>query len=97
MLESIVKVGQRRISDVLNYIIPLYVKQGILIPEISTLHIRISGDGRNVGRKVKHVMIVIMTLLNNLNGLQKPENYYTLVLYPGAEIYDSKCFNSFNF
>ncbi|GBC43602.1 hypothetical protein GLOIN_2v1768889 [Rhizophagus irregularis DAOM 181602=DAOM 197198] len=88
MLESIGKGGQRRITDILNYIIPLYIEKGILIPRRSTLHIRISGDGRNVGRKVKHVMIT-MTLLNDLNGLQKPDNHYTLVLYPGAETYDS--------
>ncbi|GET61508.1 hypothetical protein GLOIN_2v1474533 [Rhizophagus irregularis DAOM 181602=DAOM 197198] len=88
MLESIGKEGQRRVTDILNYIVPSYIKQGILIPEVSTLHIQISGDGRNVGRKVKHVMIV-MTLLNNLSGLQKLENYYTLVLYLGAETYES--------
>ena len=88
MLESIGKGGQRRITDILNYIIPLYIEQGILTPETSTLYIRISGDGRNVGRKVKHVMVT-MTLLNDLNGLQKPDNNYTLVLYPGAESYES--------
>ncbi|GES91052.1 hypothetical protein GLOIN_2v1775051 [Rhizophagus clarus] len=54
----------------------------------STLHIRISGDGRNVGRKVKHVMLT-MALLNDIDGLQKPDNHYTLVLYPGAETYES--------
>jgi hypothetical protein len=36
---------------------------------------------------VKHMMIT-MTLLNNLDGLQKPDNHYTLVLYPGAESYE---------
>ncbi|PKK66070.1 hypothetical protein RhiirC2_853147 [Rhizophagus irregularis] len=64
------------------------IERGILTPETSTLYIRISGDGRNVGRKVKHVMVT-MTLLNDLNGLQKPDNNYTLVLYPGAESYES--------
>ena len=88
MLESVGKGGQRRITDILNYIVPLYIEKGILIPKMSTLHIRISGDGRNVGRKVKHVMVT-MTLLNDLNGLQKPDNHYTLVLYPGAESYES--------
>ncbi|POG80140.1 hypothetical protein GLOIN_2v1521868, partial [Rhizophagus irregularis DAOM 181602=DAOM 197198] len=88
MLELIGKGGQRRITDILNYIIPLYIEKGILIPRQSTLHIRISGDGHNVGRKVKHVMVT-MTLLNDLNGLQKPDNHYTLVLYPGAETYES--------
>ncbi|PKY36547.1 hypothetical protein RhiirB3_459550, partial [Rhizophagus irregularis] len=33
--------------------------------------------------------MIVMTLLNNLSGLQKLENYYTLVLYPGAETYES--------
>ncbi|GBC37712.2 hypothetical protein GLOIN_2v1775051 [Rhizophagus irregularis DAOM 181602=DAOM 197198] len=88
MLESIGKGGQRRITNILNYIVPLYIERGILTPETSTLYIRISGDGRNVGRKVKHVMVTI-TLLNDLNGLQKPDNNYTLVLYPGAESYES--------
>jgi hypothetical protein len=88
ILESVGKGGQRRIIDILNYIVPFYIKRGILIPERSTLHIRISGDGRNVGRKVKHVMLT-MALLNDLDGLQKPDNHYTLVLYPGAETYES--------
>ena len=88
MLESIGKGGQRRITDILNYIVPLYIEQGILTPNMSTLYIRISGDGRNVGRKVKHVMVT-MTLLNDLDGIQKPDNNYTLVLYPGAESYES--------
>ncbi|RGB29381.1 hypothetical protein C1646_766696 [Rhizophagus diaphanus] len=30
-----------------------------------------------------------MTLLNDLNGLQKPDNNYALVLYPEAESYES--------
>jgi hypothetical protein len=88
MLESIGKGGQRRITNILNYIIPLYIEKGILILRVLTLYIWISGDGRNVGCKLKHVMITI-TLLNDLNSLQKPDNHYTLVLYPGAEIYES--------
>jgi hypothetical protein len=32
MLESIGKGGQRHITDILNYIIPLYIEKGILIP-----------------------------------------------------------------
>ncbi|GES79040.1 hypothetical protein GLOIN_2v1488228 [Rhizophagus clarus] len=33
--------------------------------------------------------MITMTLLNDLDGLQKPDNHYTLVLYPGAETYES--------
>ncbi|RIA80644.1 hypothetical protein C1645_838331 [Glomus cerebriforme] len=91
MLESIGKGGQCHITDILNYILPLYIEQGILTPGTSTLYIRISGDRRNVGCKVKHIMVT-MTLLNDLNGLQKPDNNYTLVtlfLYPEAESYES--------
>src|SRR3954453_10848464 len=55
------------------------------------LHFNLSFNilsGNNVSRKVKHVMIT-MILLNDLNGLQKPDNNYTLVLYPGAESYET--------
>ncbi|RGB30555.1 hypothetical protein C1646_765216 [Rhizophagus diaphanus] len=45
-------------------------------------------DGCNVSHKIKHVMVTII-LLNDLNGLQKPDNNYILVLYPGAESYES--------
>ncbi|CAB4435084.1 unnamed protein product [Rhizophagus irregularis] len=88
ILESVGKGGQRRIVNILNYIVPFYIKREILIPGRSTLHIRISGDGRNVGRKVKHVMLT-MALLNDIDGLQKPDNHYTLDLYPGAKTYES--------
>jgi len=33
--------------------------------------------------------MIVMILLNNLNKLQKPESYYTLVLYSDAEVYKS--------
>ncbi|CAG8469025.1 367_t:CDS:2 [Diversispora eburnea] len=49
--------GQRRITDILNYIIPKYVEQGILIPNQPTLKLHISGDRKNVKRKVKHIII----------------------------------------
>src|SRR6185437_14985642 len=74
MLESIGIGGQHYITDVLNYIISFYISKGILIPKKSTLHLRISGDGRNVGRKVKHIMVT-MTLLNDSAGFQKPNNH----------------------
>lgn len=47
----------------MNLIVPLYIEQGILVP-----------NGCNVGCKVKHVMVT-MALLNGLNGLQKPNNF----------------------
>ena len=88
MLESIGKGGQRRITDILNYIIPLYIEKGILILRQSTLHIRISGDGRNVGRKVKHVMITV-SLLDDVATLFEPNYHYTIVLFPGTENYST--------
>jgi hypothetical protein len=33
--------------------------------------------------------MLTMALLNDLDGIQKPDNHYTLVLYPGAETYNS--------
>ncbi|RIB27053.1 hypothetical protein C2G38_2261358 [Gigaspora rosea] len=85
VVTSIRKGGHRRITDILNYIIPLYVQKEVLKPD-STLYLRISGDGRNVGKKAKHVMLTVV-LLNNLDKLHKPESHYTLVLFPGTENY----------
>ena len=54
-------------------------------PEI---HLRISGDGRNVGRKVKQVMITC-SIFNDIDKLHQPENHYTITLYPGIEKYET--------
>ncbi|PKY32465.1 hypothetical protein RhiirB3_450660 [Rhizophagus irregularis] len=61
----------------------------ILISEKLTLHIRILDNSCNIRWKVKYIMLT-MALLNNIDGLQKPDNHYTLiVLYPDAETYKS--------
>ncbi|GBB97836.1 hypothetical protein RclHR1_30860002 [Rhizophagus clarus] len=49
---------------------------------------KISGDGRNVGQKVKHVMITF-TILDYKEVLFFPEYHYTLILYPGSEEYNT--------
>ncbi|CAG8597446.1 15470_t:CDS:2, partial [Cetraspora pellucida] len=85
VISSISKGGQRRITDILNYIIPLYIQKEVLKPG-STLHLHISDDDRDVGKKVKHV-IVTVALLNNLDKLHKSESYYMLVLFPDVENY----------
>ncbi|CAG8508882.1 7150_t:CDS:2, partial [Scutellospora calospora] len=83
---SIGKATYRSIKDILLYIIPSLLKKGIINHSNSVLHIRISGDGRNVGHKVKHVMVTF-TLLNDLANLYNPNYHFTLLLYPGIEQY----------
>ncbi|CAG8662525.1 11753_t:CDS:2, partial [Diversispora eburnea] len=39
------------------------------------------GDGRNVGQKINHVL-VIFSLLNDIEHIFHPENHYTILLYP---------------
>ncbi|PKY51092.1 hypothetical protein RhiirA4_467936 [Rhizophagus irregularis] len=67
-------------------------KQGILIPEVSTLHIRISGDGRNVVlypgaetyESLKNVLVPLISDLCNLkkNGFnQIGGNHWPVELY----------------
>jgi hypothetical protein len=82
------KGAYRSIKKILEYIVPLYVKEGKLNPAIPTIHLRISGDGRNVGRKVKHVMITV-ALLDDLKNLFKSKYHYTVVLFPGTENYST--------
>ncbi|PKY61388.1 hypothetical protein RhiirA4_486285 [Rhizophagus irregularis] len=43
------KGAYQSVKKILEYIIPSYVEKGILDPAIPTIHLRISGDGRNVG------------------------------------------------
>ncbi|RHZ85835.1 hypothetical protein Glove_59g63 [Diversispora epigaea] len=85
--ELIGKGGQRNISDILKYLIPNLIKKkflNILKPEI---YLRISGDGRNVERKINHVMVTF-SILNDIENIFRPENHYTILLYPGIEKYE---------
>ncbi|RGB28602.1 hypothetical protein C1646_767610 [Rhizophagus diaphanus] len=77
ILESIGKVRQHRITDILNYIILLYIEKGILIPRRSTLHIRISVDSRNVRRKVLTLRNALAPLISDLNVL-KERGFYQI-------------------
>jgi len=43
------KAGCRSIKDILTYIVPILVLNGVLDTNNPIIHLRISGDGRNVG------------------------------------------------
>ncbi|CAG8637948.1 14151_t:CDS:2, partial [Ambispora leptoticha] len=88
VVESAEKGEQHFIIDILNFIVPEYIKKRLLIPNNTTIKLHISGDGRNVGRKVQHVMVTAI-ILNDIDRLHKPEGYYTLVLYSGSKNYQS--------
>ncbi|CAG8740750.1 24469_t:CDS:2 [Gigaspora margarita] len=79
--ESIRKASYRSIRDILKYIIPFYIEEDILNMSNPLIMLRILGDGRNVERQVKHVMITC-SVLNDINNLKKHERHYTIVLYP---------------
>ncbi|RHZ81507.1 hypothetical protein Glove_120g81 [Diversispora epigaea] len=53
----------------------------VLKPKI---YLRISGNGRNVGRKINHVMVTF-SILNDIENIFRPENHHTILLYPGIE------------
>ncbi|GES78988.1 hypothetical protein GLOIN_2v1809230 [Rhizophagus clarus] len=82
------KGAYRSIKKILEYIVLSYVNEGKLDPEIPVIHLRISGDGRNVGRKVKHVMITVALLDDSMN-LFKSDYHYTIVLFLGTENYST--------
>ncbi|RHZ79627.1 hypothetical protein Glove_143g87 [Diversispora epigaea] len=84
-----IELGVRRSAkDILYYIIPNLQKKRILDPSNPVIHLRISGDGRSVGRKIKHVMITFM-ILNHENYHHNPDYHYTIALYPGTKKYDN--------
>ncbi|GBB86015.1 hypothetical protein RclHR1_12460001 [Rhizophagus clarus] len=86
--QSIGKGGQRNIINILKYLIPGLLNRNVLDITNPTIHLRISGDGRNVGRKVKQVMVTC-SILNDFDNIYRPENYYTIILYPGVEKYET--------
>ncbi|UZO29709.1 uncharacterized protein OCT59_023169 [Rhizophagus irregularis] len=85
--QSIGKGGRRDIVNILRYLIPGLLERNVLDITNPTIHLRISGDGRNVGRKVKQVMVTC-SILNDLDNIYRPENYYTIILYSGIEKYE---------
>src|ERR1044072_6691987 len=82
------KAGNRSIKEILIFLIPILVKKNILNPLQPTISIRISEDERNVGYKIKHIMITF-AILNCKETLFFSEYYYTLILYSGFEEYNT--------
>jgi hypothetical protein len=87
IIQNIKKGGTRSVKDILNYIVPVLISNEILDINNPMIHLRVSGDGRNVGRKIKHVMVT-MVILNDIQNIHKPNHHYTTVLFPGVEKYD---------
>ncbi|CAB4423108.1 unnamed protein product [Rhizophagus irregularis] len=88
MQQSIGKGGRRNIINILKYLIPDLVKKKVLDTTNPEIHLRISGDGRNVGRKVKQVMITC-SIIDDIDNLHRPESHHTTILYPGIEKYET--------
>ena len=88
VINTVGKGGYRNIKNILQYLIPNLIQKRVLNPNQPIINLRISGDGRNVGKKVKHVMLTA-SILDDKNSLHKPDYHYTIVLYPGCEDYDS--------
>jgi len=88
VVNAIGKGAYRSIKKILEYIVPAYIQKGMLDPAMPTIHLRVSGDGRNVGRKVKHVMITV-ALLDDSSKLFESNYHYTAILFPGTENYST--------
>jgi hypothetical protein len=86
--KSVGKAGCRSIKNILKFLIPKLVKEKILDQTKNTINIRISGDGRNVGQKIKHVMVTF-TILGDKLTIHQPSKHYTVALFPGTEKYDT--------
>ncbi|PKK67697.1 hypothetical protein RhiirC2_751396 [Rhizophagus irregularis] len=87
IIQTIKKGGTRSVKDILKYIVPVLISNKILDINNPIIHLRVSGDGRNVGRKIKHVMITI-AILNDIQNIHKPNYHYTTVLFPDVEKYE---------
>ncbi|PKK74405.1 hypothetical protein RhiirC2_774837 [Rhizophagus irregularis] len=86
-INNISNGGHRSAKDILKYIISALALNGVLDVNDLIIHLRISEDGRNVGRRLKQV-IITMTILNDIQNIHKPDHHYTTVLFPGIENYE---------
>ncbi|CAG8846842.1 12506_t:CDS:2, partial [Gigaspora margarita] len=86
-LKYISKACYRCITDILMFIIPSLIGRGILNTNNSVINIRISGNGCNVSRTIKHMMITC-TILDDILNIHKADFHYTLILYLGIENYE---------
>ncbi|CAG8503837.1 608_t:CDS:2 [Scutellospora calospora] len=87
VLKYIGKADYRQIADIMLFIIPDLIKRNILNTNNSIINARISDDGRNVSKKIKHVMITF-TILDDISNVHNADYHYTIILYPGSENYD---------
>ena len=88
VIDAVGKGGYRNVKDILQYLVPDLIQKEVLNPHQPIINLRISGDGRNVGRKVKHVMVAV-SILDDKSTLHKPNHHHTTILYSGCENYDS--------
>ncbi|CAG8824314.1 30835_t:CDS:2, partial [Gigaspora margarita] len=87
-VESVVGKGAGHlIKDILRFLILSMINMGIFNYLEPTLHICISGDGRNVEQKVKHVMVTFI-ILNKMNAFSS-SLHFALLIYPGIENYNT--------
>ncbi|RIA84729.1 hypothetical protein C1645_831815 [Glomus cerebriforme] len=77
----------RSAKDILTYIIPVLILNGVLDINDPIIHLQISRDDHNVGRKIKHVMVT-MAILNDENNIYKPDYHYITVFYLEIEKYE---------
>jgi hypothetical protein len=79
--EEVGNGAYRSIVSLLDIIVPILTTSTSPVLKIGDkINIRISGDGRNVGRKQKHVMLT-MCILNEGEMVLNPAHQYRLLAY----------------
>ncbi|CAG8806557.1 19438_t:CDS:2, partial [Racocetra fulgida] len=63
------------VVNILQFIVPDLIKKEILNSQKPVINLRISGDSRNVGKKVKHIMITF-AILDDIDNIHNPDHYY---------------------
>jgi len=73
----------RRISTILALVLPSYV-----LEKDGALKVKISGDGRNCGKRRKQVVLTV-SVLSAGSISSSPHHHFTLALWEGTEDYDA--------
>ncbi|GBC37891.2 hypothetical protein GLOIN_2v1784176 [Rhizophagus irregularis DAOM 181602=DAOM 197198] len=86
-VDCIGKAEYRKITDILLFILPDLINRRVINSDNPIINLQISDDGRNVGHKVKHVIITCV-ILNDIVNLHKSDYHYTIILYSETENYE---------
>lgn len=79
---------RRPLPQLMQYLLDHHHLYNAKVKKGETLHLRLSGDGREVGRGRHNLMVTVAVLNVGADLLMKPDHHHTVLLTSGYESYE---------